>query len=229
VCTSTTGDGDERLLTVVVVRDKISGTSFASTVEKKGSTDESAVEQTVAFVRRLGHPKMIIKSDQEPSIADFSRAVARVLECQCIPEHSRVSESQSNGVAEVGVQIVEGMLRTQKLGLERRLGAKIPCAHPAMTWLVPHAADSVTKFLRGSDGKTAYERLKGKPCREEVVEFGECVLFKTNRPDEGKLAPRWEPALWLGKRWASSEHIVSTEDGSVRHCRAIQRVPTEQR
>ncbi|CAE8634939.1 unnamed protein product [Polarella glacialis] len=201
-------DGDEELLTVIVVRDKITGATFAAAVSKKGSADENVVEQTAEFVRRLGHPKLLIKSDQEPSIIDFSRA-----------------KSQSNGVAEAAVQIVEDILRTLKLGVERRVSAKLPCAHPAMEWLVSHAADVTTKYLRGRDGKTAYERLKGKPCREDVVEFGECILYRSSRSDEGKLAPRWEPAVWLGKRWGSTEHIVATEDGTVHHCRAVHRLP----
>ena len=222
-------DGDEELLTVVVVRDKITGTTFAGAVQRKGASDEDAVEQTAAFVRRLGHPKLIIKSDQEPSIRDFAIAVSKKLGCQAMEELSPVGESQSNGVAERAVQSVEDVLRTLKLGVEKRLDAKLPCQHPAMQWLVAHAADIVTKFQIGHDGRTAYERLKGKPCREDVVEFGECVLYKSNRSDEGKLAPRWEPAVWLGKRWGTTEHAVAMEDGTVRYCRAVQRLPAAQR
>ncbi|CAE8636765.1 unnamed protein product, partial [Polarella glacialis] len=167
-------DGDEELLTEVVVRDKITGATFGSALAKKGSADEDAVEQTAEFIRRLGHPKLTIKSDQEPPVTDFSRAVGLRLSCQVIPELSPVGESQSNVVAQAAVQIVEDVLRTLKLGVERRVSAKIPCARPTMEWLVSHAADVTTKYLRSQDGRTAYERLKGKPCREDVVEFGEC-------------------------------------------------------
>ena len=222
-------DGDEELLTVVVIRDKISKVVFASAVENKGSTDEKAIQQTAEFIKRLGHPKLVIKSDQENSIKDFSSAVAARLDCQLVPENSPVGESQSNGVAERAVQQVEDQLRVLKLAIERRLNVKIPCAHPAMKWLVPHSAGVITKYQRGHDGKTAFERLLGKQCREDTLEFGECILFKSNRTAEGRLAPRWEPAVWLGKRWGTTEHMVATEDGAVTHCRAVQRLPAVQR
>jgi hypothetical protein len=222
-------DGDEELLTVVVVRDKTTKVVFAAAVERKGSSDKDAIEQAAAFVKRLGHPKLIIKSDQEHSVRDFSRAVGARLNCQVMEELSPVDESQSNGVAERAVQQVEDQLRVLKLALERRLDAKLPCAHPVMKWLVPHSADVVTKYLRGHDGKTAFERLLGKPCREDAVEFGECILYKTNRGDEGKLAPRWEPAVWLGKRWGTTEHAVAKADGTVCYCRAVQRLPVAKR
>ena len=56
--------------------------------------------------------------------------------------------------------------------------------HPIMLWLVEHAAELTTKHLVGHDGKTAYTRLFGKPCRDEGFEFGERVHFA-----EGLLGP----------------------------------------
>ena len=47
-----------------------------------------------------------------------------------------------------------------------------------MTWLIQHAADCLSKYQVGEDGKTAYERLKGKKFSRAVVEFGEKVHFK---------------------------------------------------
>jgi hypothetical protein len=50
-------DGDEELLTVIAVRDKITGTTFAAAVGNKGSADDNAVGQVADFVTRLGHSK----------------------------------------------------------------------------------------------------------------------------------------------------------------------------
>ena len=75
-----------------------------------------------------------------------------------IVEHSPVRESQSNGFIEAGVKTVEGMVRTMKLNLEHRLHECIEVDHPIFYWLVEHAADVSTKFQKGVDGKTAYER-----------------------------------------------------------------------
>ena len=38
----------------------------------------------------------------------------------------------------------------------------------------------MTKYMVGLDGKTAYERLFGKKSREEHLEFGEVVLWRTS-------------------------------------------------
>ena len=54
-----------------------------------------------------------------------------------------------------------------------------------MAWLVEHAADVLSKYQVGDDGRTAYERLKGKKSQQETVEFGEKVHFRYNF--EGKV------------------------------------------
>ena len=65
------------------------------------------------------------------------------------------------------MKILKGMLRVHILALERKLGHHIPSKHPLVTWLVEHVADVITKYLRGSDGRTAYEPFFGKQIHEE--------------------------------------------------------------
>ena len=67
--------------------------------------------------------------------------------------------------------------------LINRVGLKFSALHPVMAWLVSHAADVVNKFRVGSDGKTAYERAKGKTFKREVVEFGERVFCRRGKVD----------------------------------------------
>ena len=54
---------------------------------------------------------------------------------------------------------------------------EVPVDHPAMLWLVEHAAELLTKFQMGHGGKTPYVRLFGKSCRDEAFEFGEQFLY----------------------------------------------------
>ena len=61
-------------------------------------------------------------------------------------KNSAVGESQSNGKAERTVQMVEDQIRTVKLALESRIGARIPCSHPVMQWVVLHCADILNKY-----------------------------------------------------------------------------------
>ena len=58
------------------------------------------------------------------------------------------------------------------LSLERSIGADVPTHHPVMTWLVPHAAEVLSKYLVSVDGKTPFERHFGK----KVAETGSVLV-----------------------------------------------------
>ena len=70
-------------------------------------------------IKRLGHRRMLFKSDQEPSILALKEAVTEVMGIEVIPEESPVGESQSNGNIERAVRTVKGQIRTMEgTGLE---------------------------------------------------------------------------------------------------------------
>ncbi|MGB2167266.1 MAG: hypothetical protein ACPH3M_08550, partial [Candidatus Puniceispirillales bacterium] len=50
--------------------------------------------------------------------------------------------------------------------------------HPAIPWIVEHAAVLLNRFEVGHDGKTALERNKGKKAKFLGIEFGEAILWK---------------------------------------------------
>ena len=61
-----------------------------------------------------------------------------------------------------------------------------------------------------SDGRTGYERLKGRPYGGKIAAFGECLWYRT--PDAMRLSSldeRWTTAIWLGKSWKTDEHIIA--------------------
>ena len=97
-----------------------------------------------------------------------------------------------------------------------------------MTWLVPHAAECVTKYLQGTDGKTPYQRLFGKPIREETFEFGEQVLFRKRKSKMKDLETRWLAGTWLGRRWGHYTHILWDGERTV-EAHAVQRLPKLER
>ena len=47
-----------------------------------------------------------------------------------------------------------------------------------MRWLVRWAAMSMSRFQKGRDGNTPYQRQKGRKSELEVVPFGEKVLYR---------------------------------------------------
>ena len=52
------------------------------------------------------------------------------------------------------MQDFSGQVRTLKLVLEARLEMAIEEDHPAMEWIIPHAAYVLTRFSVGHDGMT---------------------------------------------------------------------------
>ena len=58
-------------------------------------------------------------------------------------------------------------MRVHLLALERKIGCRLPSAHPVMAWLVEHVADLITKYMQGADGILGYQRFFGKQVREE--------------------------------------------------------------
>ena len=88
-----------------------------------------------------------------------------------------------------------------------------------MSWLIRWAAMSVSRFLVGKDGKTPYQRQRGRPCELGVVPFGEMVLHRV--PDVARdrhqaLEERWAKGVWLGHARHSPEVLIGTPDGVVK-------------
>ena len=112
------------------------------------------------------------------------------------------------------------------IALERKLGVIIPSGHPVLAWMVEAVSDFISKHLRGQDGPTAFERLYGKPAREEAFELGETVLWRKPKHTGSNvlLEGRWEEGIWLGRKWGSHIHYVSL-GREVVETRAVQRRP----
>ena len=76
-----------------------------------------------------------------------------------------------------------------------------------------------TRFKEGSDGKTAWERMKGKRCDLEVVPFGEKVWYKKlAKPGSRKnvMNSQWEEGIWLGHMSRTTEVVIGTAEGVVK-------------
>ena len=73
--------------------------------------------------------------------------------------------------------------------------------HPVAAWLLERAADLLSKYQVGDDGKTGYERWKGKPFHGKEIEFGEKIHYRENikaRAKQNKLEIRWNEGHYLG-------------------------------
>ena len=110
------------------------------------------------------------------------------------------------------------------------MGVVLRGAHPVMAWLVQHAADCLSKYQIGEDGKTAYERLKGKKFSCAVVEFGEKVHYRKHVKGhkDNKLDSKWGEGYFLGFYWKTSEALIGTSEG-VKRSGTIRRVGAHRR
>ena len=115
-------EDDESQAPVWVMVDHETRATFAYVCECKGAESKGLVEQVVSDVEKLGHTKVILKTDQEPAIRDVQRAVKNKRSQNTILENSPVGESQSNGVVERNIQTIVAQIRTMKDALEKRYG-----------------------------------------------------------------------------------------------------------
>ena len=180
-------------LTVLVARDRDSRMTMSDVIPTKGSTGKFAAARTAAFIRELGYGAVpiILKSDQEPAIGALVNEIARIrAPAATQPEQSPVGSSASNGMVERAVQSFEMMARVMKDALEHKWAVSIPDDHAILTWLTGYASYLLNRFEVGQDGKTSYERLKGKKAKVCAIEFGEGVLFKIGKALQ-KKRQRW--------------------------------------
>ena len=96
---------------------------------------------------------------------------------RAVLEHSAVGESQSNGLAERGVQLAEDMLRTYKLALEDRMQCSLGTKHPVFHWITDHVGSVANRTVKDSEGRTAYQKIHGAPSGTKGIEFAERILY----------------------------------------------------
>ena len=118
-----------------------------------------------------------MKSDQELAIRALKEAVMGFGPIEIFPEESPTYEHQANGAVENANKRIAEQVRTMKIALENRYGVKIGSNHPILPWLVRYAANILSWYKIGQDGKTCYEKLKGRKYNRGVAESGECVLY----------------------------------------------------
>jgi hypothetical protein len=185
------------------------------------------VKQLVHDITLLGLKRFVFKSDGEAAILALKAAVAAALpDCEVVPEEALVGHSQSNGEAEIANRAVSGTTRTMLDALRTNYGRDIPSKHPILKWLVQWSAQCLTRFQVSSDGKTAWQRERGRPWRRALPEFGESVEYIPIRASGGrqnKLEPHTKPGIFLGLRESNSELMIGTPGGVVRSSTVFRR------
>ena len=226
-------DTDARkLATVLGAKERDKGMTLSTVVPKKGGI-EFAAKRLISFIDELGLSQcpIIMKSDQEPSIIQLIDTVKRLrVDVQTFMENSPVKSSQSNGIIERAAQSIEGHVRVMKSALEHRYDIKIKEDDLVLTWLIEYAGVLINRYEVGHDGKTPYERTRGKVSKMIGLEFGEAIEFR--RQPQGlrraKLESLWERGLFIGYKSQSGEYMIATCNGTTK-TRTVKRVPVQER
>ena len=158
----------KKCVKVLVAKDFKSGSVFAHVVLQKGlAADGYAVARLVEDIKWLGYAKLLVKSDNEPAIVALCSEALRRLRIEGIAQVSREAppayDSSSNGAVEGAVKAVQGLLRTVKLGFERKTNCTVPEEHPILAWMVEHVAWILTTRVRRADGRTGFHNARGRP------------------------------------------------------------------
>ena len=226
------GDEFGHKWTVLVGRERETRTVMATTVPNTWGIGRFASDKCWEFMEENGDKvnKVIVKTDQEPSIAYLIKyLVGRREEGQTIVEEAPVESKGSNGIVERTVQEVEGVLRSVYLGLQERLGRKVSTRERIVAFIPDYVGYLINRLKKGEDGKVGYERCKGKKPTVMGVEFGEKLLFRRRTGQKmEKLNERWQYGIFVGVRRRSNELMIATKLGIVM-ARSIKRIPVERR
>ena len=183
----------------------------------------------------MPHPVSV----QEPAIKSLKAAIIRErpgednADRDIRTEEAPVGESQSNGYIERRTKTVQGMIRTMRGALEARLGRRLDSTSDITPWLVKHAAHTLGRYSKGTDGRTPHARLSGINFNNTVCKFGERVLYVIPQKHhqqlhcQGTYEDQWEYGVWLGIIPETTEVIIGTTKGVLK-ARSIKRLAKEE-
>ena len=136
-----------------------------------------------------------------------------------IPEGPAKGEKAENGLIEEAGKTVREFVCTFISQIEYGIDDRLELDLDIIPWIVRWAAICYSRYAVGRDGRTAYERLRGRSCKAIVVPMGEKVWYK-QLGDGGdrrhKAETEWFQGVWLGPATNSSETLIGTTKGVVK-------------
>ena len=214
-------DGTTPILTL---KDDEQYSVFANVVPNKGVNDFTQ-NQLLEDIDTTGITDLIFKTDSESPIVAVQDVIKASRSHKTILENSIKGQSKTNGFIENANKFIASQIRTLRSALQRNLQCVIDRNHMVITWLVRYAATLITVYHVGKDGKTAYQRRKGKTMRQPLVDFCEKVMCKplSNKHDkQNKLDEKFYDGIYLGFIQRNGEYIIGTEEG-IDRARTIRR------
>ena len=211
-------------LPFLVMTCKKTGMRRAVTAPDRTGRNQGLINVIEQYLREMGHHgPVVLRSDGEHGLGALLQSVAESRRTQTHIERGPRGDGQANGRAERTVRAIEEIVRVLKADLERRADRTLNLESNLFTWLLRHGADLLNKRQPGFDGKTAFERMRGRVYRGELMPFCSPVLHRlSGKVIGGVLVDRWHKGFWLGKTSTSDEHVIGLENGNVIRARSVR-------
>ena len=143
-------------VTIMVMLETLCSSIWAYAIEGKGAVSlDWLAEKVIEDIETVGLAKerIITKTDQEPSIVQLQKEVARRRDQGTAAENSRVGDSDSNGRIERAMRETKGMIRTLRSAVERHCGSTVRLDAGIVPWIIRHASYLLTRCRVLPDGK----------------------------------------------------------------------------
>ena len=184
----TAQDEEEGTVPVLVITDEKTGCVFAGAVAK--GVNMYSVHLVTEALKFTGRQKVILLTDAEHSIRALAEAAANEWGGECQLQVAPRESHASNGAAERAILELARQARTVVSGLEHHFpDFKVLPTHKTYGWLIRHCAWLITRYLVKLDGRTPYERLRGREYRGEIAEGFETVPLQSGVNAKGKTRP----------------------------------------
>ena len=237
---------DEAAEVILSAWDESTGMATAASMPAKTYDVNYVCRWIGEFIANLGHLKIVIRTDGEPSILSIARRLVDALRSDTMVgvkgiratlETAPRYSSQSMG----GVGSFQHTLKTDVLTLrydtEARYSFTLSPGHNLWPWMVRWASFIRSRFGVKANGRTAYQDAFDTAFTGDILPFGETAMFRMPASRTGAVQGRkrvlkgdslWRPGIFLGRTLQSAEYLFGTKDG-VYTARSLRRLPPGQR
>lgn len=192
---------------LLVMADERTGSRYARAVGCKGTGENVSldwlIEDVSSSLKSWGHTggregELIMKSDGEPVLVALKDAVMQYHGGINIPEYPAKGKKAEHGLIEEAGETVREYACTFISQIEAGAKGTPPLNSNLHLWLVRWAAVCYSRYAVGKDGRTAYERLRGRTCKAIVVPMGEKVWYKKSKGLKERIRQRRNGTLEFG-------------------------------